>query len=221
MKTLRQSAILLGALCSAAVLSAQPSPPVKIPAPGKIHGDFKPTPAATYILRQAMPPIPYDGTPDPAPFDGTVTWECYVEQQAGKLKNRASTWMVGTIQNPAGHALDVDLHVIGAQHRTALVWVRIVSKDPSVEITLVEDGGKGAKVVQKPTGTGPWSGFYAIHASLAKKVGANVQLDKRYRITGKDSGCVIEMFYDAHKPGSLVLQAEDGGPPAVPPVGEN
>jgi hypothetical protein len=101
--------------------------------------------------------------------------------------------------------------------------LRIVSSDPNAHITLVENAGL---LVPSPkpepiAGHAGYADFYEIRPAGVTKASGVASFDKRYRLTSDASSCVVEVFYDKHQPGSIVLQIEDGGPPAIPPPSEN
>ena len=204
---------LLAAFALAAPALAQPAPGPTIP-------DANQTPPhyvkfGTYTMEQLIE------------SDASVTWTCWVHEldAAGKKRRlRTTAWLVGEIENRSGAPLDVDLHVIGAQHRSHVVLVRVVSDDPHAKIYQTVMGRAPTdRALQKEAAiSSSFPGkFYQIEISNPQP-GAKpdeVTFLNRYSLRSTHSKARIEVFFAQHPPGTLKRQLEDGAPPPIPPIG--
>lgn len=154
---------------------------------------------------------------------GSVTWTCWVREsddQGRKRRARTTAWLVAQVGSGGG-ALDVDLHAIGAQHRSHTVLVRTIPADATTQLFKTEENRVPIPPPnQKAMKAGP-TGFYQIDPSdpqLSAKE-AKVTFLNRYSLRSTGSKATIEVFFDKHPPGTFVRQLEDGGPPPIPPIG--
>jgi len=152
---------------------------------------------------------------------GNVRWECYAYVAQGQPQSRNTVWLVGTFPGGAPVGQDIDLHDIGAQHRSLQIWLRASSTSPlpTIEVYQVErQGGKVRELLQPEDGsTAPdRKGFYAINRSGGY---GNNTYENRYVIVTKARHLLLEVFFDEHPPG-VGAQPEDGGPPPLPPVNQ-
>lgn len=205
--------LLTAALVLAATAFAQSIPNPTIPDSGKTPPGY--VEFSTYKLERLI-----EG-------DALVTWHCWVhevEHQGQKRKSRATPWLIAHIETRDGSPLDVDLHTIGAQHRSHVVLVRIVSGDPTAKIYRTEKGrvpvDRSAQV-EATVSTSFGGKFYEIDYSdpLLGPDPEKPTFLNRYSLRSRHSKATIEVFFEKHPPGTFVRQIEDGGPPPIPPIG--
>lgn len=184
---------------------------------------MKPVPVANYRLFSTLT---MNGTMDQK---DSVTWECWVQYdpKTGLPAFRRTAWLVGDFRDPAGAgnwpANPVDLHDMGAQHRDSIVYLRVVSADANAKVMKVEDnyGAVQPPVEADKIQAGRFKDFYVILPSHPLKRGAGVRFDSRYLLQSNDRDTRLEVCYEAHPPGEVTAQVEDGGPPCIPPIQEN
>lgn len=150
-----------------------------------------------------------------------VEWTCFTEHNGTRPVSRTTAWLEAKIKRAPGMNPGLDLWDIGAQHRTAKIKLRVTTPNgtpvPVVQVTDANGAQVGASAQPQPDA----NGFYTIEPNKANA--ANCE----YRIQSNSNQLLIEAYYAAHPPpgGFLAvagfLQAEDGGPPSLPPVNEN
>jgi hypothetical protein len=193
------------------------------------------------------------GTPAPKKRHKDLTWIAFADSLEDTARPgtylprwRTTAWLVGGFGlKPNGkgsyeskawpEGAAVDLHEIGAQHRSAEVLVRVVTKKgntANVRLYLVEKDGTAVdpkdpdyeqKVLDENSIYGPLAkGFFLIRKSAPQRLGAQQhRYDNRYVLISDDKETTLEVYFPMHPPGSESAQTEDGGPPPVPPVNEN
>jgi hypothetical protein len=221
MKTLRQIVLVLGALLGATGFAAEESQKTKTAAvaatawsPPK-EGD---RPADYALVARLQMFDTMEGKKN------IIEWDCYayydINTNEDKPANRRATWQVATFKRAPGLKRGLNLFDIGAQHRTAEVYLRPVKKDPKARVSLVKvwDDGKETELPEidqpKPD---PVTGFYLIKEALPT---TNGELTHKYLLRSNDPELRLEAYYAKHPP-TKSRQIEDGGPPCVPPVNEN
>lgn len=191
--------LLLGALCGAAGLIAQP-----LPRPASYR------PVSAMQMMDTM-----QGRKN------LIEWTCYTEHNGTKPTSRTTAWLEATIKRAPGTSPGLDLWDIGAQHRTAKIKLRVSARNgtpvPVVQVTDAAGTQVGASQQPQPD----INGFYTIEPNKGNAAHCE------YRIQSNESKLTIEAYYAAHPPpgGFLAVmgffQTEDGGPPSLPPVNEN